>query len=169
MRILLDECVHERFRNSFSDHDCQTADARPAPLICEGSLSVLFPPHPGSRRSRPLRTPKTNPRLPPLRYNACMSESPAERMQCMEVWGGSQTTSSGVELDGLDVWVYSKPFGEAHQGGDVYDVSGHGKSVASTAADLRTLMRRFVNHLDQKIFVRLLNEQFTALSGAGSF
>src|SRR5271168_1223125 len=24
MRILLDECVHERFRNSFSNHDCQT-------------------------------------------------------------------------------------------------------------------------------------------------
>lgn len=106
-------------------------------------------------------------------------------MQCMEVWGGSQLTSSGVELGGLDVWVYSKPFGEAQRGGDVYyvsscatgrisrlllaDVSGHGQSVASTAADLRTLMRRFVNRLDQKEFVRLLNEQFTALSSHGSF
>ena len=28
-------------------------------------------------------------------------------MQCMEVWGGSQIASSGVELAGLDVWVYS--------------------------------------------------------------
>jgi sigma-B regulation protein RsbU (phosphoserine phosphatase) len=106
-------------------------------------------------------------------------------MQCMEVWGGSQLTSSGVELGGLDVWVYSKPFGEAQRGGDVYyvsscatgrisrlllaDVSGHGQSVASTAADLRTLMRRFVNRLDQKEFVRLLNEQFSALSRHGSF
>jgi phosphoserine phosphatase RsbU/P len=106
-------------------------------------------------------------------------------MQCMEVWGGSQLTSSGVELAGLDVWVYSKPFGQAQRGGDVYyvsscasgrisrlllaDVSGHGKSVASMAADLRTLMRRFVNRLDQKEFVRLLNEQFTALSIQGSF
>jgi len=103
----------------------------------------------------------------------------------MEVWGGSQLTSSGVEMAGLDVWVYSKPFGQAQRGGDVYyasscasgrisrlllaDVSGHGKSVASTAADLRTLMRRFVNHLDQKEFVRLLNEQFTALSRQGTF
>ena len=103
----------------------------------------------------------------------------------MEVWGGSQLTSSGVELAGLDVWVYSKPFGEAQRGGDVYyvsscasgrisrlllaDVSGHGKSVASMAADLRTLMRRFVNRLDQKEFVRLLNEQFTELSSQGSF
>ena len=106
-------------------------------------------------------------------------------MQCMEVWGGSQITSSGVELAGLDVWIYSKPFGEAQRGGDVYyvsscasgrisrlllaDVSGHGKSVASMAADLRTLMRRFVNRLDQKEFVRLLNEQFTTLSSEGSF
>jgi phosphoserine phosphatase RsbU/P len=114
-----------------------------------------------------------------------MTDSPAQRMQCMEVWGGSQLTSSGVELPGLDVWVYSKPFHQAQHGGDVYyvsscasgrisrlllaDVSGHGKSVASTAADLRTLMRRFVNRLDQKEFVRLLNEQFTSLSRQGAF
>jgi len=108
-----------------------------------------------------------------------------QHMQCMEVWGGSQLTSSGVELPGLDVWVYSKPFEEAQRGGDVYyvsscasgrisrlllaDVSGHGNSVATMAADLRTLMRRFVNRLDQKEFVRLLNEQFTALSSQGTF
>ena len=114
-----------------------------------------------------------------------MTGSPTQHMQCMEVWGGSQLTSSGVELGGLDVWVYSKPFGQAQRGGDVYyvsscatgrisrlllaDVSGHGQAVASTAADLRTLMRRFVNRLDQKEFVRLLNEQFTALSRNGSF
>jgi phosphoserine phosphatase RsbU/P len=119
------------------------------------------------------------------RYNAGMTNSPAQQMQCMEVWGGSQVTSDGVELAGLDVWVYSKPYGQAQHGGDVYyvsscasgrisrlllaDVSGHGKSVASLAADLRTLMRRFVNRLDQKEFVRLLNEQFTALSKQGSF
>jgi len=93
-----------------------------------------------------------------------MTDSPTQHMQCMEVWGGSQLTSSGVELGGLDVWVYSKPFGQAQRGGDVYyvsscasgrisrlllaDVSGHGKSVASAAADLRTLMRRFVNRIE---------------------
>lgn len=114
-----------------------------------------------------------------------MTEARTQHMQCMEVWGGSQLTSQGVELSGLDVWVYSKPFGEAQRGGDVYyvsscatgrisrlllaDVSGHGQSVASTAADLRTLMRRFVNRLEQKEFVRLLNEQFTTLSRDGRF
>lgn len=106
-------------------------------------------------------------------------------MQCMEVWGGSQLTARAVEMGGLEAWVYSKPHGDAQHGGDVYyasscatgritrlllaDVSGHGKSVASTAADLRTLMRRFVNRLDQKEFVRLLNEQFAALSSGGTF
>jgi hypothetical protein len=103
----------------------------------------------------------------------------------MEVWGGSQLTTRGVEMGGLDAWVYSKPFGDAQRGGDVYyasscatgrisrlllaDVAGHGTSVASTAANLRTLMRRFVNRLDQTEFVRLLNQQFTALSEVGTF
>src|SRR5271168_688088 len=106
-------------------------------------------------------------------------------MTCMEVWGGSQLTSRTVEMGGLDVWVYSKPHGQAQRGGDVYyvsscatgriarlllaDVSCHCQSVASPSAYLRTLMRRFVNRLDQKEVVRLLNEQFTALSRHGSF
>jgi serine phosphatase RsbU (regulator of sigma subunit) len=108
-----------------------------------------------------------------------------QQMQCMEVWGGSQLTSRSVEFGGLDAWVYSKPYAQAQHGGDVYyasscatgritrlllaDVSGHGTSVATTAADLRTLMRRFVNRLDQGEFVRLLNRQFAELSEAGTF
>src|SRR5271155_5079832 len=114
-----------------------------------------------------------------------MSDQPGQVMQCMEVWGGSQLTSGTVEFGGLNVWVYSKPFDQAPGGGDIYyasscatgrisrlllaDVSGHGNSVAATAADLRTLMRRFVNRLDQTEFVRLLNQQFTALSQDGTF
>jgi sigma-B regulation protein RsbU (phosphoserine phosphatase) len=113
------------------------------------------------------------------------AQSSAQQMACMEVWGGSQLTTRGVEMGGLDAWVYSKPFGHAERGGDVYyasscatgritrlllaDVSGHGLSVASSAANLRTLMRRFVNRLDQTEFVRLLNQQFAALSEAGTF
>ena len=113
------------------------------------------------------------------------TSQPNPHMTCMEVWGGSQLAARGVEMGGLDAWVYSKPFGQAQRGGDVYyasscatgritrlllaDVSGHGTSVAATAADLRTLMRRFVNRLDQTEFVRLLNQQFTALSKIGTF
>jgi phosphoserine phosphatase RsbU/P len=114
-----------------------------------------------------------------------VSEPEQRHMQCMEVWGGSQLTARGVVFGGLDAWVYSKPYGNAQHGGDVYyasscatgriarlllaDVAGHGISVAETAADLRTLMRRFVNRLDQTEFVRLLNQQFTALSKDGAF
>jgi serine phosphatase RsbU (regulator of sigma subunit) len=110
---------------------------------------------------------------------------PARQMQCMEVWGGSQPTARSVQFGGLDAWVYSKPYGEAHAGGDVYyasscatgrisrllvaDVAGHGTAVAATAADLRTLMRRFVNRLDQTEFVRLLNRQFKELSRQGAY
>lgn len=108
-----------------------------------------------------------------------------QQMQCMEVWGGSQLTSQQVEFGGLESCVYSKPYGGAEHGGDVYyasncatgrisrlllaDVAGHGAAVAATAADLRALMRRFVNRLDQGEFVRLLNQQFTALSKQGAF
>ena len=117
-------------------------------------------------------------------YNSSVRK-PEQHMQCMEVWGGSQLTARGVAFGGLDAWVYSRPFGDAQHGGDVYyasscatgrisrlllaDVAGHGRSAASTAADLRTLMRRFVNRLDQTEFVRLLNQQFTALSKSGVF
>jgi sigma-B regulation protein RsbU (phosphoserine phosphatase) len=103
----------------------------------------------------------------------------------MEVWSGSQLTESSVEFGGLEAWVYSKPYGEARSGGDVYyasscatgritrlllaDVAGHGNAVADTATRLRTLMRRFVNRLDQAEFVRLLNLQFAELSQDGAF
>jgi phosphoserine phosphatase RsbU/P len=114
-----------------------------------------------------------------------MGEPASPQMLCMEVWGGNNPVSSSVELGGLEAWVFSKPYAEAHRGGDVYylsscatgritrillaDVAGHGRDVASTAADLRTLMRRFVNRLDQAEFVRLLNKQFAEMSKAGTF
>jgi phosphoserine phosphatase RsbU/P len=114
-----------------------------------------------------------------------MTDTATQHMTCMEVWGGSQLTSRGVELGGLEAWVFSKPYAQAQRGGDVYyasscatgritrlllaDVAGHGQAVAATAADLRTLMRRFVNRLDQTEFVRLLNQQFVGMSKSGTF
>jgi phosphoserine phosphatase RsbU/P len=114
-----------------------------------------------------------------------MNNQPNQQMSCMEVWGGSQLTDRAVEFSGLDAWVYSKPYGQSPRGGDVYyasscatgritrlllaDVSGHGVSVAPTAADLRLLMRRFVNCLDQTEFVRLINRQFAQLARQSMF
>ncbi len=118
-----------------------------------------------------------------------MGDAPVQHMQCMEdlerkpaypadspVWNSAGSTPA---------WVYSKPFGESRHGGDIYyasscatgritrllvaDVAGHGSTVADTATGLRTLMRRFVNRLDQGEFVRLLNRQFSELSQAGTF
>src|SRR5437763_8511603 len=107
-------------------------------------------------------------------------------LQCMEVWGGNRSADAGVVMAGLDAWVYCRPFKDSGTGGgDVYyvsscatgritrllvaDVSGHGASVSQTAAGLRGLMRRHVNQIDQTRFVRSMNEQFQALSAAGTF
>jgi hypothetical protein len=106
-------------------------------------------------------------------------------MVCMEVFGGSHLADHATEFSGLDAWVYSKPYGAAARGGDVVyasscatgritrlmvaDVAGHGLAVAGTAADLRLLMRRFVNTLDQTELVGHLNRQFAALSAQAAF
>jgi sigma-B regulation protein RsbU (phosphoserine phosphatase) len=106
-------------------------------------------------------------------------------MTCMEVWGGNQHSDSGIVMPGLDAWIYAEPWQSADAGGDVHyvsscasgqvvrmlvaDVAGHGLSVAKTAADLRGLMRRYVNDHDQLRFVRSLNREFTKASADGIF
>jgi len=108
-----------------------------------------------------------------------------QHMQCMEVWGGNQPVDCGVVMPGLDAWVYCKPYGAAAAGGDVYyvsscatgrimrllvaDVSGHGDQVSELAGNLRHMMRRFVNYLDQSRFVGEMNRHFTEHSRLGNF
>jgi phosphoserine phosphatase RsbU/P len=108
-----------------------------------------------------------------------------QTMQCMEVWGGNQVVNKSVSMAGLDAWVYCRPYGQSHDGGDVYyvsscatgritrllvaDVSGHGAAVCDVAGQLRGLMRRFVNYLDQTRFVASMNAQFAANTKAGCF
>ncbi|HEY8667249.1 MAG TPA: PP2C family protein-serine/threonine phosphatase [Tepidisphaeraceae bacterium] len=109
----------------------------------------------------------------------------SQTMQCMEVWGGNEIVDASVVMSGLDLWVYSKPFGQSAGGGDVYyvsscatgrierllvaDVSGHGATVGDVAGQLRQLMRQFVNYLDQRRFVRTMNDRFAQLSRNGCF
>lgn len=122
-----------------------------------------------------------------MRESACSLETPSPNhvMQCMEVWGGNRSVDSAVVLAGLDAWIYSHPFGDASTGGDVYyvsccatgritrllvaDVTGHGSAVHDLAIGLRTLMRKFVNYIDQTRFVQAMNGQFAALSQNGNF
>ena len=106
-------------------------------------------------------------------------------MSCMEVWGGNRSTWSHFVVPGLDLWVYSQPFGEEDYGGDVYylsscasgritrmflgDVSGHGAEAAPCAAKLRDIMRKNVNYINQSRVVQSLNHEFEEASSVGRF
>lgn len=106
-------------------------------------------------------------------------------MECMEVWGGNEAAESAVSMPGLDVFIYSRPYGGSRSGGDVHyvsrcgtgriarllvaDVSGHGAAVSDIAVKLRNLMRRFVNFLDQSRFVESLNREFAGSTEGGNF
>ena len=103
----------------------------------------------------------------------------------MEVWGGNHSTWSSFVVPGLDIWVYSQPFEGDEQGGDVYyvsscasgritrmlvgDVSGHGTEASALSTELRDIMRRNVNYIDQSRVVNSLNEQFEEASAVGRF
>ena len=100
------------------------------------------------------------------------------------IWGGNEPFDA-VTMSGLDAWVYCRPYKEAAGGGDVYyvsscatgritrllvaDVSSHGAAVCDTAGSLRSLMRQYVNFIDQTAFVREMNRRFSADAKAGCF
>ena len=106
-------------------------------------------------------------------------------MACMEVWGGNQSTQRSFSMLGLETWIYSQPYQQAAGGGDVYfisscatgritrlliaDISGHGASVAQTGERLRDLMRRHVNHVEQRQFLTEMNREFGEVRHAGGF
>ena len=101
-------------------------------------------------------------------------------LQCMEIWGGIEPVERTVTTPGLDLWVFSQPFGGDEQGGDVYyvtlcggglitrivvaDVSGHGSSVAEFSSSLRSLLRKNINQKSQKSLVERLNRQFADMA-----
>jgi hypothetical protein len=103
----------------------------------------------------------------------------------MDVRGGNESLSGLVPMPGLDVWVYSRPYGDADSGGDIYylsacatgrisriliaDVSGHGSSVSAIAMDLRALMGRFVNYLDPRQLFSQVNARFAQVAKLGTF
>lgn len=106
-------------------------------------------------------------------------------MACMEVWGGNQATERSFSMLGLETWIYSLPYKQAAGGGDVYfisscatgritrlliaDISGHGAAVAATGERLRSLMRRHVNHVEQRQFLTEMNREFGEVRHSGGF
>ena len=112
-------------------------------------------------------------------------EAAGARLQCLQVWGGNGPADTAVSTTGLDVWLYSKPYGEAPSGGDVYylsscssgritrlalaDVRGHGSLVAEIAGRLRGLMQRHIDHIDQDRLVRSVNQEFVSVGDVSTF
>ena len=116
---------------------------------------------------------------------AAQTSESALALACLEVLGGNEPVDTALQVPGLDVWVYAVPFENAVAGGDVHfvsscgtgriarlmvaDVAGHGAGVSETARTLRGLIRRYMNHIDQRRFVTAMNEAFTALVQTGRF
>ena len=106
-------------------------------------------------------------------------------LQCMEIHGGNRRTDTALSLHGLDVWIVSRPHGDHPAGGDIHyvsvcgsgriarfvvaDVAGHGPAADRMAVQLRKLMRRYINFLNQSRFARALNREFATLSRDGTF
>lgn len=107
------------------------------------------------------------------------------KLDCMEIWGGNGEHDSAISVPGVDAWVYSRPQPGSQSGGDIHyvskcgaghiirfavaDVSGHGEKVAGVASLLRSLMRRYINTLNQAKFARALNREFARRSADGIF
>jgi phosphoserine phosphatase RsbU/P len=114
-----------------------------------------------------------------------MPEPTTTSIACLEVWGGNEPIDTRLSVPGMDVFVFAVPYDNSAAGGDVHfvsscgsgriarlmiaDVAGHGQIVAGMARTLRDLMRRFMNHIDQRKLVMQMNERFTELSDAGRF
>ena len=112
-------------------------------------------------------------------------EAPPRRLECMEIWGGNQAVDDAIAVSGLDAWLVSRPHGGAVSGGDVHfvstcgggrlarfvvaDVAGHGLLASDLAVNLRRLMRKNINRLDQTRLVRRLNRAFSRFSRDGKF
>ncbi len=125
---------------------------------------------------QPMATPTTG---------ASASAAPPHTMQCLEVWGGNGATDNGVTMPGIDAWVLSRPHQGDEAGGDVHyvsscgtgrisrilvaDVAGHGDTVAALGRTLRSLMRRYMNYIDQTKLVEAMNREFAAASTMGRF
>jgi sigma-B regulation protein RsbU (phosphoserine phosphatase) len=108
-----------------------------------------------------------------------------QTLQCMEIWGGVEPVERTVSTPGLDLWVFSQPYGGDEQGGDVYyvtlcgggiitrivvaDVSGHGASVAEFSLSLRTMLRKNINQKSQTRLVERLNRQFGEMAEMARF
>jgi phosphoserine phosphatase RsbU/P len=94
-------------------------------------------------------------------------------LACLELRGGNHAGAYSAGLPGLESWVACRPLGTSG-GGDLYylsacshgdiarvvlaDVAGHGEMVSSAALRLCEALREHVDHWDQSMLIRRLNE-----------
>ena len=109
----------------------------------------------------------------------------SHQLQCMEIWNGNHSVENIVSSQGIEGWIFSRPYQKDSHGGDVHylslcvggivtrillaDVAGHGDLVASTSTALRQLLRRFMNAKRQDRLVAELNREFTRNESDGRF
>lgn len=102
-----------------------------------------------------------------------------DKFSCMEIWGGNKSIDKDFQTPGLEFSIFSQPCSNAKAGGDVIytsqcasgritrivlaDVSGHGQLASKTANDLRDLMRKYINYIQQSKFVESMNHKFNVL------
>lgn len=112
-------------------------------------------------------------------------EAPLTTLACMEVWGGAEAFEGALSTPGNDIEVVCRPHRAGPSGGDLYylsncaagiitravlaDVAGHGPEVSHIAAQLRALMRRYINTADQTRLAIALNRAFGQLGHGGRF
>lgn len=108
----------------------------------------------------------------------------AQRLQCMEVWGGNRAAASRLEMWGLDAWIFCQPH-ESPEGGDLHyvsscgggeisrfvvaDVAGHGQVASELARRLRSLVGKHLNELNNARLAIALNREFARLESTGRF
>ena len=115
-----------------------------------------------------------------------VSDTSADGINCMDVWGGTGTTQNYLRRPGLDVWVWSQSQASPeHGGGDLHllsscasgritrmllaDVCGFGTLFIDIAGQLRDLMKQNVNSIRQSGLVRELFVKLSSASERGCF
>lgn len=98
----------------------------------------------------------------------------APRLVCAEIWGGNHEIDAPIRLPGIHGRVFSLP-AAGGRGGDIHyvsicssgllsrfclaDVAGHGEPVAQVSAEIHRLLRRFMNHHDERRVLTELNRR----------
>lgn len=107
-------------------------------------------------------------------------------MKCMEVWGGSCASDACLRRPGLDIWIQSNDVQCASEGGgDVHllsscasgritrmllaDICGIGPLFSEIAGEIRDLMKRNVNAIQQQRIVREICSRLEEAAHKGGY